>query len=64
MKRKLAFDIETDGIFATKVHCIVAIDIDTNEQFVYRSDRGNLDDFRDLLLDNNAAINNRLANIG
>lgn len=51
MKRKLAFDIETDGIFATKVHCIVAIDIDTNEQFVYRSDRGNLDDFRDLLLD-------------
>ena len=47
--RKLAFDIETDGIYATKIHCIVAIDINTQEQFVYRSDRGNLDDFNTLV---------------
>lgn len=47
--KRLAFDIETDGIFATKVHCIVAIDIDTNEQYVYRSDKGNLYDFAQLL---------------
>jgi len=47
--KRLAFDIETDGIFATKVHCIVAIDIDTNEQYVYRSDKGNLHDFAKLL---------------
>lgn len=47
--KRLAFDIETDGIFATKVHCIVAIDIDTNEQYVYRSDKGNLHDFAQLL---------------
>ena len=51
MKRKLAFDIETDGIFATKVHCIVAIDIDTKEQFVFRSDKGNLYGFINLLVD-------------
>jgi DNA polymerase-1 len=47
--RQLAFDIETDGIVATKVHCIVAIDVTTREQFVYRSDKGDLDGFRDLI---------------
>jgi DNA polymerase-1 len=47
--RQLAFDIETDGIVATKVHCIVAIDVATREQFVYRSDKGDLDGFRDLI---------------
>lgn len=47
--RQLAFDIETDGIVATKVHCIVAIDVTTREQFIYRSDKGDLDGFRDLI---------------
>ena len=47
--RQLAFDIETDGIVATKVHCIVAIDLATNEQFVYRSDKGNLYEFNSLI---------------
>lgn len=47
--RKLVFDIETDGLKPTKVHCIVAIDVDTEERFVYRSDHGNLDNFDALL---------------
>ena len=47
--RRLVFDIETDGLKPKVIHCIVAIDIDTKEEYVYRSDRGNLDDFRDLL---------------
>ena len=47
--RRLAFDIETDGIYATVIHCIVCIDIDTNEQYVLRSDRGNLNEFNSLL---------------
>lgn len=47
--RQLAFDIETDGIVATKVHCIVAIDVTTRERFIYRSDKGDLDGFRDLI---------------
>ena len=34
---KIVIDIETDGIVnPTKVHCIVAIDIDTGEEYVYR----------------------------
>ena len=35
--RKLVYDIETNGLLPTvsKIHCIVAIDIDTEEEFVY-----------------------------
>lgn len=47
--RKLVFDIEANGLKPTEVHCIVAIDVDTNEQFVYRSDHGNLNGFSRLL---------------
>lgn len=33
---RLVFDIETDGLVnPTKVHCIVAIDTDTNEEYIY-----------------------------
>ena len=47
--RKLVFDIEADGFKPTQVWCIVAIDVGSNEQFIYRSDHGNLSGFRDLL---------------
>jgi len=47
--RRLVFDIETDGLKPKVIHCIVAIDIDTKEEYIYRSDRGNLEDFKQLL---------------
>ena len=47
--RRLVFDIETDGLKPKVIHCIVAIDIDTKEEYVYRSDKGNLEDFKQLL---------------
>ena len=39
---RLAFDIETDGLLRglTKIHCIVARDIDTDEE--YRWDNGDI----------------------
>jgi len=37
--RQLIFDIETDDLKATKVWCICAIDIDTNEEFVFGPDK-------------------------
>lgn len=47
--KRLVFDIETNGLKPTEVHCIVAVDVDTNEQHVFRSDYGNLDGFDALL---------------
>ena len=47
--RKLVFDIEANGFKPTEIHCIVAIDVDTNEQYVYRSDDGTLNGFKELL---------------
>jgi len=37
--RQLIFDIETDDLKATKVWCICAIDIDTDEEFVFGPDK-------------------------
>lgn len=47
--RRLVFDIEANGFKPTEVHCIVAIDVDTGQEYVYRSDHGNLDGFSTLL---------------
>ncbi|WP_052063860.1 ribonuclease H-like domain-containing protein [Nitrincola sp. A-D6] len=35
---RLAYDIETDGLYddVTKIHCIVAIDVDTDKVFKFR----------------------------
>ena len=47
---RLAFDIETDGLLRslTKIHCIVARDLDTNEE--YRWDNGTIKDGLKFLL--------------
>jgi DNA polymerase-1 len=58
--KRLAFDIETDGIYATVIHCIVCIDIDTNEQFVFRSDKGNLNEFHSLIANNSELIGHNI----
>ena len=47
--RKLVFDIEADGFKPKNIWCIVAIDVDSNEEYVYRSDHGNLREFNKLL---------------
>lgn len=36
--REVVFDIETDGLNASKIHVIVCIDIDTDEVFVFDTD--------------------------
>ena len=36
---KCVVDIETDGLDATKLHCIVAKDIDTQETFTWEEDK-------------------------
>lgn len=38
---RLLFDIETDGLLdtVTKIHCVVARDIDTNEEYVWVGDK-------------------------
>ena len=38
---RLLFDIETDGLLDTvsKVHCIVARDVDTDEEYVWVGDQ-------------------------
>ena len=58
--KRLAFDIETDGIYATVIHCIVCIDIDTNEQFVFRSDKGNLNEFHSLITNSSELIGHNI----
>ena len=58
--KRLAFDIETDGIYATVIHCIVCIDIDTNEQFVFRSDKGNLNEFHSLIANSSELIGHNI----
>ena len=41
---RLAFDIETDGLLRglTKIHCIAAQDLDTNEQYFWDSINDNI----------------------
>ena len=38
---KLIFDLETDGLLPelTKIHCLVAKDIETNQVYSYRPDK-------------------------
>ena len=48
---RLAFDIETDGLLRelTKIHCLVAQDLDTGEVFKYDTIQGNIYDGIELL---------------
>ena len=38
---RLLFDIETDGLLDTvsKIHCVVARDVDTDEEYVWTGDK-------------------------
>lgn len=47
--KQLVFDIETDGLKPTVIHCIVAVNLDTNERLIYRSDHDNIGQFVSLL---------------
>lgn len=48
--KTLLFDIETDGLKPTCVHCIVTYDLDTKEVVTYRSDvEGSLNEFKRLI---------------
>ena len=38
-KMNLVFDIETDDLKATKIHCIVAQDMDTKEIYKFPPDK-------------------------
>lgn len=53
---RLVFDIETDGLDPKVIHCIVAVNLDTNEQLIYRSDYDNLRDFDTLLACNRCEL--------
>jgi DNA polymerase-1 len=57
---KLVFDIETDGLRPTMIHCICAQDVDTGQTWTFRSDHGNIDNFPSLVTDGTVLIGHNI----